>query len=175
MAYSSDWRTSDPYSAKPTKPSSTDEPIKESTLGTEQTHMRDRVKAHLRALADPKLDASDTPEDANLWWRLVHLNPVILRGAIVSIFSILATTGLIVGDKKEEAIVTGIFSFVALVQAVWTKPSVTPNQKVIAYKPDPVDEPTKVVAGPAISTDAIAVTNAAVATPGNLAPPLHIL
>jgi hypothetical protein len=115
------------------------------------------------------LHLEDIPEGAGFWWKLVHLDPAIYRGVVVSVVGILTTFGLIVSDQETGATVTIIASLVAIIQAVWTRGAVTANQKVLAYKPDPVDHPTVIAAGDAVSSDVISVANAAAKSPGSLA------
>lgn len=111
------------------------------------------------------LHLEDIPKGAGFWWKIVHLEPAVYKGIIVSVVGILATFGLIISDQNSGAAYTAIAAVVALIQAVWTRNSVTANSKVLAYKPNPVDEPTVVTAGQAVSSDVVAVANAAAASP----------
>lgn len=106
-------------------------------------------------------EAEGTPDQADFWWRLVNLDPAIWRGAVMSVIGLIAAFGLIVNDQTQGAILTTIASILALVQALWTRKAVTPNVKVVVYKPDPIKAPDLVVPGAAISSDVIAVANAA--------------
>lgn len=119
--------------------------------------------AELESKYNPAADklAEGIPRNVDFWWKLVHLDPAILKGAVVSIIGLLATLGLLVNDQTQGAILTSIASIIALVQALWTRKSVTPNIKVVVYKPDPVNSPRLLASGPAISTDVVAVSNAA--------------
>lgn len=124
------------------------------------------IISQLEQMRNPVADkqAEGTPDQADFWWRLVHLDPAILRGAVMSVIALVATFGLIVGDAKQAAIITAIGSILALVQALWTRKAVTPNAKVVVYKPDPIKAPDLVVPGPAVSSDVVAVANAAADT-----------
>lgn len=144
-------------------------PIRSSAPGPDEAKTREIVRL-LRPLASRTLDATDTPSNPSLFWRLVNLNPAIWRGIIVSVLAVLATLGLIVSDNTSEAIVTAVFAVIALIQAISTHGAVTANQKVIAYKPDPVNKPSVVVSGDAISTDVVAVANAAAMSPNSTLP-----
>lgn len=127
-----------------------------------------QVMRSLQTLASPQVDASDTPENPSIWWKFIHLNPAILRGVIIALFAVLAAGGLIVNGKLQDSIIAFIGAAFALIQAIWTHGAVTPNQKVVAYKPDPINKPTVVASGDAISTDVVAVANAAASgTPVN--------
>jgi hypothetical protein len=53
-----------------------------------------------------------------------------------------------------------------MVQALWTRGSVTPNAKVVVYKPDPVNHPAELAPGEAVSSNVVLVANAAADTPG---------
>ena len=110
---------------------------------------------------DRDLHLEDIPDAPSFFWRLSHLDPAVYRGIVVSIVCVLAAFGLIVSDQSAGAIVAVVSAIAAIVQAVWTRKAVTPNQKVLAYKPDPVDSPALIAAGAAVSSDVIAVANAA--------------
>ena len=124
-----------------------------------------QVRRSLQTLASPDIDASDTPENPSFWWKLVHLNPALLRGLVIALFAVLAGVGLIVSDQMQNSIIAFIGALFALIQALWTHGAVTANAKVVAYKPDPVAKPSVVAAGDAISTDVVAVANAAATAP----------
>lgn len=110
------------------------------------------------------------PEDPDFWWKLVNLNPALLRGLVIGTGALLATFGLVLGDEKQGAIITAVTAILAVVQALWTRRAVTPNIKVVVYKPDPVALPDVVAPGPAVMTDIVQVANAAADIPeGNFA------
>lgn len=132
-------------------------------MGTEGGDLA--AKLDNRHLPEADVLAEDIPEDPGFWWKLVHLDPVLLRGAVISIAALIGTFGLAVGDQKVEAFLGAIAALLFLVQALWTRKSVVPNAKVVAYKPDPVNAPTVLAPGPAVSTDVVQVANVAADTP----------
>lgn len=101
------------------------------------------------------------PEDAGFLWKLVHLNPALWRALIVAIAGVLAYLGIGFAVGFQDSIFGLIVAIIAIVQGVWTKGSVTANQKVVVYKPDPVESPHALAAGPAVSYDRDAVYSAA--------------
>lgn len=86
------------------------------------------------------------------WWRLVNLNPALFRAVVISVFALLASLGIVVNDALPDQLVGVVVAVLALVQGLWTKAAVTPNEKVLAYVPDPVDKPQEVAAGAATTT-----------------------
>lgn len=108
-----------------------------------------------------EFETADVPENPGFLWRLVHLNPALYRGFVVAAVMIAGAFGLAVTDNQANAIVLGLTAVAAIVQAIWTRRSVTANRKVVVMKPDPVDQPNRVIAGEAVSTDTVAVLNAA--------------
>lgn len=107
-----------------------------------------------------------TVEMDTFWWKFVHLDPSILRGAVIAIASLLGALGFAVSDQKLAAFLTAIAAILAMVQALWTRSAVTPNAKVVVYKPDPVNRPADLAPGEAVSSNVVAVANAAADTPG---------
>ena len=108
--------------------------------------------------------SEDIPENAGFWWKLVHLNPALWKALIVAVAALLVSVGVTVFTEGIQNGVYGvIIAVVAIVQALWTRNSVTANKKVIAYKPDPVDRPNVVASGEAIVQDGAAVAAVAAA------------
>ncbi len=105
-------------------------------------------------------------EMTSFWWRLVNLDPAILRGAVIAVVVLVGTFGFIVSEQTLAAFLTAIGAVIAIVQALWTKGAVTPNAKVVVYKPDPVNHPAELAPGEAISSNVVGVANAAADTPG---------
>lgn len=105
-------------------------------------------------------------EMTNFWWRLVHLDPAILRGAVIAIVTLVSALGFVISEQTLAAFLTAIGALLAIVQALWTRGAVTPNAKVVVYKPDPVNRPAMLAPGEAVSTNLVAVANAAADTPG---------
>lgn len=83
----------------------------------------------------------------NAWQRILVLNPALIRGLLVSLAAILATIlgHTVISDDLITAIIDSFVAVSALVGAVWTRGAVTPNDKVVAYKPDPLGAPSNVV------------------------------
>lgn len=125
---------------------------------------------------DPDQDArfEEIPENPSFWWKLVNLDPVLVRGAVMSFAALAATLGLAVSDKALGAFLAAVFSLMLLVQALWTRGSVVPNAKVVVYKPDPVNAPFDLEPGPAISTDVVKVANVAADTPSGDRPQVQL-
>lgn len=120
----------------------------------------------------PESDARSegVPDDAGFMWRLVHLEPVMLKGVLTTLMLLLGSFGLVIGDEKQAAVVGFALAAVSMLQAVWTRRSVTPNAKVVVFKPDPLAEPEAVAPGSAVSSNVIAVANAAADTPDSTIP-----
>lgn len=102
--------------------------------------------------------------------RISSLQPAVVRGVIVSTVTLLAIVGVVVSPQLPDALIGFIGSVSALAAAVWIKPSVTPNVKVLAYVPDP-EEPRVVAAGEATTTAGSAAILDAVRTVGRHAAP----
>lgn len=127
----------------------------------------DEVNEYLDAKFDPSTDKSieGVPDNPGVWWHLVNMEPALLRGLVVGVFSLLAATGLFVSDNLQAAIAGLVFAIVAVLQGISTRKASTPNAKVVVYKPDPVLFPHYVKPGPAVSTDVQQVANAAADLP----------
>lgn len=93
----------------------------------------------------------------NAWQRILVLNPALVRGLLVSLAAILATVlgHTVISDDLITAIIDGFVAVSALVGAVWTRGAVTPNDKVVAYKPDPLGAPHNVVVNESQSASVI--------------------
>lgn len=87
-----------------------------------------------------------------VWWRLVNLDPVLLRSFVIAGVTFLASFGLILAPGIPDAIIGFIAVLLLLGQALWTRSSVTPNAKVAVSVPDPVNAPHVVEAGEAKTT-----------------------
>jgi len=90
------------------------------------------------------------PQDS-FWWRLVHLDPAIYRGLIMALVFALAGFGIRLSDDIPDSLIVLVGAVFALIQALWTKPAVTPNAKVVTYMPD-LDKPRGIVSGEANTT-----------------------
>ena len=95
---------------------------------------------------------SSTMDKDTLWWRLVHLEPALLRGAVVAVVALLSAVGILVAPGIPDALLGAWGAAAAIVAAVWTRPAVTANARVVVEAPNPISEPEKVVAGEAITT-----------------------
>jgi len=115
---------------------------------------------------DQDVAVEKTVEMDTFWWKFVHLHPSILRGAVIAVASLAGALGFVVSDQKLAAFLTAIAALLAMVQALWTRGAVTPNAKVVVYKPDPVNHPAELAPGEAVSSNIVAVANAAADTPG---------
>lgn len=85
------------------------------------------------------------------WYRLVHLDPALFRGLVVAVVALLASVGIAVTPALPDALIAVIAIVFAIVQALWTKSGVVPNEKVLAYVPDPVNAPDEIAAGSALT------------------------
>lgn len=99
---------------------------------------------------------SDTQEvtvQDNALQRLLKLNPAIVRGLLVTLALVIAQVvgHTVISDDTISQIINGFSAIGSLIGAVWTRGAVTPNAKVVVYKPDPVNSDT-VAAGPATIT-----------------------
>lgn len=70
-------------------------------------------------------------------YRFTHLEPSVYRGVVVAIFGVLASMGVVVSDSIPDQLVVLVLAILPLIQAVWTKASVVPKDKVVAYIEDP--------------------------------------
>jgi hypothetical protein len=84
-------------------------------------------------------------------WRLVHLEPTMMRTFVVTIFALLAATGVVVNDSLPDALVSAVIALAAIIQAVWVRQGVTANARVVVEAPDPVDQPGLVAPGQAVT------------------------
>lgn len=121
----------------------------------------------LKLLSDVAADvkAEDIPDSPNFWWKLTHLEPALYAGIVTAVVAVLASVGFAISDSATSSIISAVVVIVGLVQALWTRSKSTPNQKVVVYKPDPVNSPNEVSAGSAVSSNAVEVVNAAASTP----------
>jgi len=85
------------------------------------------------------------------WWRLVHLDPALWRGLIVAVVFVLAAFGIAVSPDIPDSVIGLVGAVLAVLQALWTKPAVTPNAKVVTFLEDPA-KPRIISAGDAVTT-----------------------
>ena len=84
--------------------------------------------------------------------RLATMNPALLRGLVVALVWFLASIGIVLSPNAPDASIGVLAAILAIVQALWTRPAVTPNAKVAVYVPDPINSPEIVAAGQAVTT-----------------------
>lgn len=87
----------------------------------------------------------------SFWWRLVHLEPAVWRGAVVAVVALVGAFGIVVAPAIPDALLAAWVPLAAIVQALWTRPAVTANARVVVEAPDPVNRPGRVVAGDAVT------------------------
>lgn len=86
--------------------------------------------------------------------RIAALDPAIVRGVIVTVVGIIvAVTGKVIDNSTVELISTCVLAILGLLAAILIRPAVTPNAKVLAFKPDPVDAPLVIQPGEAVIED----------------------
>jgi hypothetical protein len=103
-------------------------------------------------------------EEPTWWQKLVKLDPALVRGFIVTLFGLLgAVLKVTVLTGTVDTVVTFILALFGLVAAVFIRPSVTPNAKVIVADDTPLSPEATIVAGEAVAkpTDMHAVEQAA--------------
>jgi hypothetical protein len=93
----------------------------------------------------------EEPTDT-FWWKLVHLDPTLIRGLVMATILLLSSIGILVSPEVPNSLIGFIATVLAIVQALWTRPAVTPNAKVAVVVPDPVNAPEVVEAGNATTT-----------------------
>jgi hypothetical protein len=121
------------------------------------------------------IEKANVPDSPNLLWKMTHLEPTLYRGGVVAVVALLAAIGFGVSGSTTDTISAIVVFVASVVQAFWTRKSVTANAKVVVYKPNPVDAPKQVAAGAAVSSDVVAVANAASSTPKLAAPILPVV
>lgn len=85
------------------------------------------------------------------WYRrLLDAEPVVVRGFIVTALGAVATiVNFQLSEAKVEATIDVVIAVLALASALWSRGSVTPNMKVIKYKPAPEQKHGAILSGPA--------------------------
>jgi hypothetical protein len=90
-------------------------------------------------------------EKDSFWWRLIHLEPMVWRAAVVAVVALLGALGILVDPSIPDALVTAWVALAAIAQTVWTRPAVTANARVVVEAPEPIRSPGTVVAGEAVT------------------------
>ena len=99
-------------------------------------------------------------------WRLIHLDPAVFRGAVVAVVALLGAVGIRLSPAVPDALIAVWVPLAAMVQAVWTRPAVTANARVVVLAPDPVGNPRVVAAGEAVTLASnVAIIDAARTVP----------
>lgn len=83
------------------------------------------------------------------WYKLVHLDPALWRALVVATVALLASIGIKVSDQIPDNLILFVLAVMGIIQALWTRNGVTPNAKVLAYLPKPIEGPNIVAAGEA--------------------------
>lgn len=71
------------------------------------------------------------------WYKLVHMEPALLRGLIMAVFAFLASVGIVASDTLPDALIGVTLALLALIQALWTRGVVVAEDKVVAYVEKP--------------------------------------
>lgn len=87
-------------------------------------------------------------------WKLVHLDPAVYRALIIAVFGILASIGVVVSDQVPDQVLVLILALLPLIQGVWTRDAVVPEEKVVLYSNDPQNG-LQLVAGKAVPSPTI--------------------
>lgn len=98
--------------------------------------------------------------------KFIDLNPTLVRGTLVSIAAISASilNKEVIQDDLIEALVGGFIAISALISALWSRPAVIAEKKVIAWKLDPdANTNGNIVPGPAVATTELEFEEVAVA------------
>lgn len=98
-------------------------------------------------------------------WRFTNLQPAVYKGVVVGLVGLLAALGVVISPDIPDQVILFTTALMAMIQALWTKESVTPNAKVLAYLDDP-SRPRSITAGEATTTASDAAIIDAVRTEG---------
>lgn len=86
----------------------------------------------------------------NAWQRISQLNPAVLRGILVGLFGVVTlVTGKAIDDSVIDTVCNVILLILPVIAGIFIRRAVTPNAKVIAFQPNPIDEPHVIEAGEA--------------------------
>lgn len=98
----------------------------------------------------------NAPEEKGVIGNLIHLNPARWIALVVAVVFLLGAFGLVINGEQKEGIVGVILAVIPILQGLWTESKTTADNKVVVVAPDPINQPTLVVAG-AATTDAKSV------------------
>lgn len=99
--------------------------------------------------------ANENTETKVSWLtRIVQLNPVLIRGVLVSVAALLAAIlgRTVIDNDLIDAIIDGFVAITGLVAALWARGKVIAENKVIAWNPNPL-ETDDIKPGLAVVTD----------------------
>lgn len=83
--------------------------------------------------------------------RMLELNPVLIRGVLVSVASLLAVVvgNTVISDDLIQGILGSFIAITALITALWSRGKVIAENKVVAWIPNPLNSSSPVSPGPA--------------------------
>lgn len=79
------------------------------------------------------MQGNNTP---SIWYKLVHMEPALWRGLIMAVFTMLASFGILVSDDVPNNLIALVLALAAIIQALWTRQAVVPEEKVVVWKDD---------------------------------------
>lgn len=91
---------------------------------------------------------------SGFWYRLITMEPALVRIVILAIIGALASFGITVSDELPDNLITLVLALLALAQWLWVRTAVTSNKKVVVYQPDPIESPEVVLPGEAKAIEA---------------------
>jgi hypothetical protein len=101
--------------------------------------------------------------------RLIELEPVKLRGLVMTTAMLLTILGVKLIPGLDEALLAWLLALFPVVQWLWTRGAVTPNATVAVRVPDP-DKPGVIEAGDATTTASGAAIITAARSAGDTVP-----
>jgi hypothetical protein len=89
-----------------------------------------------------------TRKTAGFMERLTTLEPAMIRGFIVTVFGLVAAIfGTQIDSQTVDLVITFVLALLGLITALFIRPSVTANKKVLAYIRDPLERPIDIEPG----------------------------
>lgn len=109
---------------------------------------------------------NSSPRSTSIWYKIINLEPALWKGLIVAVVATLLSVGIKVSPDFSDNLIGLVVAVAAIYQALWTRESVVPEAKVVAY----VDGNEILRAGPAVPTKRpnIDEMEQAVFTPGRV-------
>jgi len=96
--------------------------------------------------------SNNTEPNNSLWWKLVHLEPTLLRGVLTGLIGLAGALGILITPGLSDTILGFWVPLMAVLQIILTRSGVTANARVAVLVPDPVNAPQKVEPGEAVTT-----------------------